>query len=86
MIKYFVKAVTSEYVDKQGETKKRYSTIGTVFEMKRGGLMMSLESIPIYGLKEGKLLCYLNVPEESDKSVKPSNPNTIADDSLDVPF
>ena len=79
-VKYFIKAVTSEYMDKDGATKKRYSTIGTVFEMKKGGLMMSIETIPIFGMKEGKLLCYLNVPEESDKPVARVN-NSIVDDA-----
>jgi hypothetical protein len=35
-IKYFVKAATSEYTDKEGASKKRYATIGTVFESKHG--------------------------------------------------
>ena len=80
-VKYFIKAVTSEYQDKDGATKKRYSTIGTVFEMKKGGLMMSIETIPIFGMKEGKLLCYLNEPETEGKPVaKPSN--LIQDDDI----
>ena len=64
MIKYFIKAVTSEYTDKEGNAKKRYETIGTVFEMKKGGLMLSLETLPLHALKEGKLLAYLNEPED----------------------
>jgi hypothetical protein len=62
-IKYFVKAATSEYTDKEGASKKRYATIGTVFESKHG-LMMALETLPLLGLKDGKLLCYLNEPED----------------------
>jgi hypothetical protein len=66
-IKYYVKAVTSEYVDKEGNSKKRYSSIGTIFETKHG-LMLSLETLPLHGLKDGKLLCYLNEPDSEPKA------------------
>lgn len=78
-VKYFVKAAISEYPDKEGNTKKRYATIGTVFESKHG-LMMSLETLPLLGMKEGKLLCYLNEPE--DKLATKADP--FKDDS--APF
>jgi hypothetical protein len=81
-IKYLVKAATSEYTDKEGNQKKRYTTIGAVFESKHG-LMMSLESIPLFGLKEGKLLCYLNEPE--DKAIATTQVSkSFVDDS--TPF
>ena len=63
-IKYYVKAAVSEYVDQAGANKKRYQTIGIVTETKKGDLMMKLEMIPLLGLKEGTLWCYLNVPED----------------------
>jgi len=63
-IKFYVKAAVSEYVDKDGANKKRYQTIGIVTETKKGDLMMKLEMIPLLGLKEGTLWCYLNVPED----------------------
>jgi hypothetical protein len=62
-IKFYVKAAVSEYVDKDGANKKRYQTIGIVTETKKGDLMMKLEMIPLLGLKEGTLWCYLNVPD-----------------------
>jgi len=63
-IKYYVKAAVSEYVDQAGANKKRYQTIGIVTETKKGDLMMKLEMIPLLGLKEGTLWCYLNVPDD----------------------
>jgi hypothetical protein len=63
-IKFYVKAAVSEYVDKDGANKKRYQTIGIVTETKKGDLMMKLEMIPLLGLKEGTLWCYLNVPDD----------------------
>lgn len=67
-IKYYVKAAVSEYVDKDGANKKRYQTIGIVTETKKGDLMMKLEMIPLLGLKEGTLWCYLNVPDDKAPS------------------
>ena len=68
-IKYYVKAAVSEYTDKDGTAKKRYQTIGIVTETKKGDLMMKLEMIPLLGLKEGTLWCYLNVPEDKPQSL-----------------
>ena len=79
-IKYLIKAAVSEYQDKEGNAKKRYSTIGTVFETKHG-LMMSLETLPILGMKEGKLLCYLNDPEDKQEA-KQDVKTAIKDDSF----
>lgn len=67
-IKYFVKAAVSEYQDDKGNSKKRYQTIGTVFETKHG-LMVSLESLPLLALKDGKLMAYLNEPDDSKVTV-----------------
>jgi len=63
-IEYYIKAAVSEYVDKDGATKKRYQTIGIVTRTKKNDLMMKLEMIPLLGLKEGTLWCYLNVPDD----------------------
>jgi len=82
-IKYYVKAAISEYTDQAGQNKKRYNTIGIVTETKKGDLMMKLEMIPLLGLKEGTLWCYLNVPEDKPEA-KPTQSNDIPDD--DIPF
>ena len=78
-IKYYVKAALSEYVDKDGKSKKKYQSIGVVIETKNG-LMLKLETLPLLSLKEGSLMAYLNEPE--DKQEFPS----IAELKDDVPF
>ena len=81
-IKYYVKAATSEYTDKDGKAKKKYQSIGVVIETKNG-LMLKLETLPLLALKEGSLMAYLNEPED-----KPSGdfPKTLAEMESDVPF
>ena len=54
---YDVRAVTGEY-EKDGETKKRYTTIGAVLETKSGGMMIKLDVLPTNW--EG--FAYLNEP------------------------
>jgi hypothetical protein len=62
-ITHYVKAAVSEYQDKDGANKKRYQTIGVIMETKHG-LMLKLESLPFYAMKDGGLLAYLNPPED----------------------
>jgi hypothetical protein len=81
-ITHFVKAAVSEYEDKaDGKTKKRYQTIGVLMDTKHG-LMLKLESLPLYALKEGGLLAYCNVPE--DKAIATQQVSKEFKD--DVPF
>jgi hypothetical protein len=80
-IEYYVKAAVSEYTDKEGATKKRYQTIGIVTKTKKGDLMMKLEMIPLLGLKEGSLWCYLNVPEDN-----PDKPSGLSNIEENIPF
>ena len=81
-IKYFVKAAVSEYEDKtDGKMKKRYQSIGVVMETKHG-LMLALESLPIFAMKEGKILAYLNEPEEKAAPAAKSVENI----DEDIPF
>lgn len=82
-IEYYIKAAVSEYVDKDGTTKKRYQTIGIVTRTKKNDLMMKLEMIPLLGLKEGTLWCYLNVPDEK----APGSPTKdLANMDENIPF
>jgi hypothetical protein len=63
-ITYFVKAAVSEYEDKtDGKMKKRYQSIGVIMETKHG-LMLKLETLPLFAMKDGGLLAYLNPPED----------------------
>ena len=85
-IKYYVKAATSEYTDKDGKAKKKYQSIGVVIETKNG-LMLKLETLPLLALKDGSLMAYLNEPEEKLSSDFPATLAELAelkDDS--IPF
>jgi hypothetical protein len=83
-IKYFVKAAVSEYEDKNdGKVKKRYQSIGIIMETKHG-LMLKLESLPIYAMKEGSILAYLNEPE--DKAAPAAKSTNLSDLESDIPF
>jgi hypothetical protein len=81
-IKYFVKAAVSEY-ESEGKMKKRYQSIGIVMETKHG-LMLKLESLPIFAMKEGSILAYLNEPE--DKVEQPKTSANLATLEDDPPF
>lgn len=83
-IQYFVKAAVSEYQDKDGTTKKRYQSIGVIMETKHG-LMLKLETLPLFAMKEGGLLAYLNPPEDKAIPTQQVAPNLVAKLD-DVPF
>lgn len=85
-IKYFVKAAVSEYEDKtDGKMKKRYQSIGVVMETKHG-LMLALESLPIFAMKEGKILAYLNEPEEKGANAPVPVAKSVDNIDEDIPF
>lgn len=80
-IKYFVKSAVSEY-ESEGKMKKRYQSIGVIMETKHG-LMLKLETLPLFAMKEGGLLAYLNEPEEKKSEAPAASKN---DDLNDPPF
>jgi hypothetical protein len=82
-IKYFVKAAVSEFKGDDGTMKKRYQSIGIVMETKHG-LMLKLESLPIFAMKEGSILAYLNEPEE--KGATPAKAVDLSNIESDIPF
>lgn len=82
-ITHYVKAAVSEYTDLKTNTlKKRYQTIGLVMETKHG-LMLKIESLPLFAMKDGQILAYLNPPEEKPTEGVVSRDVTLSDD---VPF
>ena len=83
-IEYYLKAAVSEYVDKDGATKKRYATIGIVTRTKKNDLMAKIEMLPLLGMKEGAFWCYLNVPEDKAEGQKPTA--NLTDMESDIPF
>ena len=46
--------------------------------------MLKLESLPIYAMKEGSILAYLNEPEE--KGAIPTKATSLNDLESDIPF
>ena len=40
-------AVTGSYTDRQGNEKKRYTNVGTLFQYDDGGFALKLDSIPV---------------------------------------
>lgn len=40
-------AVTGKYTDRQGNEKKRYTNVGTLFQYDDGGLTLKLDSVPV---------------------------------------
>lgn len=40
-------AVTGSYTDRQGNEKKRYTPVGTLFQYDDGGFALKLDSIPV---------------------------------------
>ena len=80
---YDVRAVTGEY-EKDGETKKRYTTIGAVLETKSGGKMIKLDVLPTNW--EG--FAYLNEPLPPKGSTS-DNSAEISDEPIsleNIPF
>jgi len=84
-VKYFVKAAVSEYKDQSGAVKKKYQSIGVVLETKHG-LMLKIENLPMFAMKEGAIFAYLNVPEEKGSEGSPAPKNNIDHIEEDIPF
>jgi hypothetical protein len=63
--------------------KKRYQSIGIVMETKHG-LMLKIESLPIFAMKEGSILAYLNEPE--DKAAPAAKATNLNNLESDIPF
>lgn len=84
-ITHYVKAAVSEFTDsKTGSTKKRYQTIGIVMETKHG-LMLKIESLPLFAMKDGQILAYLNTPEEKPADGVVSRDQHLSNDLPDDP-
>ena len=61
---YDAVATIGKYTDKQGVEKKRYLTVGKVFESENGGLSLKLDAIPV-GLEWSGWISFY-VPKERD--------------------
>lgn len=71
-------ATTGTYTDRQGNDKKRYVTVGAVFEDDKGRMSLKIESLPVGGEWNGWVSFF--TPKEPAKQGKPAN------DFDDAPF
>ena len=85
-------ATVGEYTDKQGNKKKRYMTVGKVFESEGGGLSLKLDALPVVPEWSGWISLF--VPKDKEQSpaqeqhsaAKANGYQKPADGFDDVPF
>ena len=63
---YDAVATIGKYTDKQGNEKKRYMTVGKVFESEGGGLSLKLDALPVVPEWSGWISFY--VPKDKEQS------------------
>jgi hypothetical protein len=75
-----------EYTNSDGEVKKRYLNIGSVFKRDDGSTCFKLDSIPVHAEWDGWGNCYDPQPyQKGGQSSPPQQHNSIKDDD-DIPF
>lgn len=90
--KWDATVVVGEYTDRNGNTKKRYKTIGTVFEGDKGFSMKMDKTFNPAGVpdKDGSGEIWINFfepKERGDGAARPASaPASAADLNDDVPF
>lgn len=77
-------ATTGTYTDRQGNDKKRYVTVGAVFEDDKGRMSLKIESLPVGGEWNGWVSFF--TPKEPVKQGKTARNEQGDDPDLDVPF
>ena len=77
-----VTAIMGEYVNAQGETKKKYQKIGAIIESKHGP-MLKLDVIPL----EWNGYAFINEPYDKEKPKSEPRPGRRAEPmDDDIPF
>ena len=79
-----VTAIMGEYVNAQGETKKKYQKIGAIIDSKHGP-MLKLDFIPL----EWNGYAFINEPYDREKPKAEPRPNRNRDmpeDDSSIPF
>jgi len=80
-----VTATLGEYVNAQGETKKRYQKIGAIINSKHGP-MLKLDFVPL----EWNGYAYINEPYDKEKpkaaDPRPNRNRDMPDDDSTIPF
>lgn len=97
-VKFDAVATIGKYKDKiTGEEKKRYATVGTVFESEDGRLSLKLDTIPVGPSWSGYITFYVPTPKDgaertpsgrltSQNGAPPPPPTTEAQPDDDSPF
>lgn len=75
-------AVTGTY-EVRGETKKRYTNVGTLFQYDDGGFSLKLDSVPVGDGWNG-FISFYDIEEKGAGAPKPAADSL--DDMGDVPF
>lgn len=77
-------ATTGTY-ESNGETKKRYVNVGTLFQYDDGGMALKLESIPVGGEWNG-FVSFFDL-DDKKKADKPTGTRSAGGDlNDDIPF
>lgn len=90
--KYDAVATIGEYQDKQGQTKKRYMTIGVVMEADDGRLSLKMEALPVTPAWSGWISFfepkqYDNARPQQGGAPQQRTAHQMADDAGDsIPF
>jgi hypothetical protein len=69
---YDAVATVGKYTDSQGNEKKRYVTIGAVFENDKGQMSMKLESLPVGPEWSGWVSFYEPKAQNRQESQRPA--------------
>lgn len=96
-LKYEAVATTGEYKDRQtGETKKRYTRVGTVFENDEGQLSLKIDTIPVgpgwsgwisfFPPRENGNHGQQRKPQSTAAPAQNADPAGNFDDEDDIPF
>lgn len=81
-------ASTGSYTDRNGDTKKRWVNVGTLFKYEDGGLSLKLESVPV-GEGWNGFISFFDIEDKRDGASKPaaaSSPRESYDLNDDIPF
>lgn len=77
-------AVTGTY-EVRGETKKRYTNLGTLFQYDDGGFSLKLDSVPVGDGWNG-FISFYDIEEKGGSAKPASGGGGDLDDMGDVPF
>jgi hypothetical protein len=77
-----LKVITGKYTDKNGAEKKRYTTVGSLFE-DGGNFKIKLDSIP---LSEGGWSGWINCYDLEEKETPKTHKSGFDDMDQNIPF